>query len=574
MKPSLPVQHRLCWLYALLMTAVLFAFALTFTNVQYGTNDDAGIMRAFLGYATGTPVSIHIYIHGLLAWPLYWLSCAFPGQPWFTWVQLWLLALALTVVVKGVLQLFVHHEKPLWAGVLLAAAFLLTPGLKAVSRLTFTQTAAMLGMAAVMQMLSVDHSQKNRCVITGMAGATALLLLSYALRQQTLLPQLAFCGLVFLFIVEQNYGLGKHARRNLRPMLFSLLTAAAATVFMLGVRYWEEQQISEYIAWSNARAALLDYTDLNLISQEALASVGWSHETFRLFQKWCFLDSSITTESLLALAQSAAVREVSSFEAQLSQLWETLKTLVRQSRADIAGLCWFAIAGVFVLTGVLSRRQQNRSLLWFVAAALSGMTAMLLYLAWGNYLPLRAVMVVIFPAAAILFAVLPACGSTKNRVFVPLCCILCALYAAVSAAASLPQLLPVQDAANPMADLEEYALWEPENLFIHDHSLVGRDVDAFPDYSEGVPHNVTGWGGWEMRSPQSIKQFANFGVDLLQFEPEILLREDVFIASKRSDGPLSQLVNWVKAELGPDVECEFWAENGSIYIYHFVDNGA
>lgn len=223
-----------------------------------------------------------------------------------------------------------------------------------------------------------------------------------------------------------------------------------------------------------------------------------------------------------------------------------------------------------MLVGLTLRKKANPRLRLFVWTGLAGMTGMLLYLAWQNDLPLRAAMVVVLPAAGILFAALPACGG-RRRLLTPLCCILCAAYAVVYTASTLPQLLPVQDdeRGDPIADLVEYALWEPESLFIHDHSLAGNDVCAFPDYSEGIPRNVTGWGGWELRSPQSVEQFARFGIDLLNFQPQDLLREDVFVASARTDGPLEQLVNWMKAKLGPDVECEFWAENGSISIYHF-----
>ena len=60
-------MRRLSWLYALMMTAVLFAFALLFTEVRYGVNDDTSILRAFLGYGSEAPANMHIYIHGLLA---------------------------------------------------------------------------------------------------------------------------------------------------------------------------------------------------------------------------------------------------------------------------------------------------------------------------------------------------------------------------------------------------------------------------------------------------------------------------------------------------------------------------
>ena len=115
-------KRALCWLLALLMTAALFAFVALCCDVRFAVNDDSGILRAFLGYETGTPASFHIYIHGLLAKPLYWLSCAFPGVMWYSWMQLALLFLAQTVISKSIMQCFVKHEKPLWLGAVFAAA--------------------------------------------------------------------------------------------------------------------------------------------------------------------------------------------------------------------------------------------------------------------------------------------------------------------------------------------------------------------------------------------------------------------------------------------------------------------
>ena len=77
-----------CWLAGLGMTAAMFAFIFLVLDPQYAVNDDSGILRSFMGYETGVPAHFHIYLHGLLAWPLHWLGLAAPGVAWFSWMQL------------------------------------------------------------------------------------------------------------------------------------------------------------------------------------------------------------------------------------------------------------------------------------------------------------------------------------------------------------------------------------------------------------------------------------------------------------------------------------------------------
>ena len=102
-------KRALCWLYAGLMTAAVMVFVLLGTDMHYAVNDDAGILRAFLGYESGEPASFHIYIHGILAWPLWALSTLFPGLPWFSYAQLFMLALSCTVIAKSIMQAILHN---------------------------------------------------------------------------------------------------------------------------------------------------------------------------------------------------------------------------------------------------------------------------------------------------------------------------------------------------------------------------------------------------------------------------------------------------------------------------------
>ena len=86
-----------------------------------------------------------------------------------------------------------------------------------------------------------------------------------------------------------------------------------------------------------------------------------------------------------------------------------------------------------------------------------------------------------------------------------------------------------------------------------------------------MPHNITFWGGWGLRSPENRQLFERFGIDLDNFDPETLLREDVFIASGRVDPPPMLILNWLHERVSEDIDWEIWSEYGNVYIFHFYE---
>jgi len=563
-------KRALCWLYAALMTAVMMVFVLAFTDVTFAMNDDSGILRSFLGYESGTPASFHIYIHGLLAWPLYWLSGAFPGLPWFSYAQMALLALSCMVIAKSIMQSFLKYRKPLWAGAVLAAAFLVTLCMKYTIRFTFTQTSALLGAAAVAQIQSIEHDRGGWRVVLGMAGALALVAFSYALRQITALPVLAFCGLAWAAALAQQYG--RKQGRSVRPMILSLVMVAVVMLGLVTVREWEisHSDAQDYLAWQESNTEVIDFYGLHTVPEEAFEMVGWDPATRAMAQKWCFLDSDLSTEAFLELTEYMHAHDQRTVAERIGEAQETLVNAVRGNAEDMRCMLLGLLMGAAaLLCAVVCRR-------WVVvleiAAAVCGGAVMLFYLAYGGRLPLRALLMVLLPAAALFAGLLPCVIPKKAGLPLALCAAAIAVWCMCS---FLPGLLPNTEEdlelGNAMGDLEEYALSEPESLFIYDDTLVGADVRAFPYYTEEMPHNITFWGGWGLRSPESKQLFENFGIDLDNFDPYTLLRDDVFIASGRVDPPPTLILNWLREKVGENIDWEIWSEWGNVYIFHFYE---
>ncbi|MDD6141989.1 MAG: hypothetical protein PUD16_00645 [bacterium] len=563
--------RRMAWWISLGMTAALFAFMLCCLEVRYALNDDATTLRMFMGYETGRPASFHIYVHGLLAWPLHALGTLAPTVPWFTWMQLSFLFVSLTVIGKSIMQCFVKHEKPLWLGAVFSALFMAVLGLKYAARITFTQTAGMLGAAAVAQMLSIDH--ENGSTFRGMLGALALVVLGYALRQMTALAVIAFCGLAWLYIAWNDFGFGK--KRSMKPMLCALLAVALVMGGMMGARELEIELngMRDHLAWQKARINLVDYHTAARLPQEAIDAAGWSDAAHNMVSNWCFLDSSITTESFENALRVVEEMENLTFTDKAWEMLYTLAEAVYLNPVDMACLMLALGLWLFSLFFCLFTRRWKAACLLALGFAL--MLCMLCYLAWKGRLPIRGILMAALPFAAMVFCLLPASlpRGKAGLICALVIAVACAGYSADCMAQVLPPLFldEESDAAlgDAFGDMEEYALGEPESLFIYDLSMTGADLRAFPDYSEGMPHNVTFWGGWGMHSRENTELFASFGIDLDNFDPETFLRDDVYVASGRIDPPPTVILDWLNEQLDAEVDYEIWSEYGSVTIFHF-----
>lgn len=566
------VQKRgLCWLIAGVMTAALMAFVLLCTDVTFAANDDSSIMRAFMGYESGDPARVHLFIHGLLAQPLALLGTWFPGLPWFTYVQLALLALSAVVIAKSIMQSFVKHGRSMIAGALMAASFLLILCLKYMTLLTFTQTAAMLGAAAAAQLMSIEHERGAKHVIVGVAGALALVCLSYALRQNALLPMLAFCGLIFLAQLWEC----AEKKLPLRPMFISLAMIALVLGGMVGFRSLElsRPDMQDYLRWQEANTEIMDYTGIRSIPQEGFDAVGWDENDLAMAERWCFLSPDISTEAFQTLTEYVHEADTATIAQRLEKAWKLFCQTAAENRQDMRALVIAGFAALCCVALACCERKPRQlfSMLGMIVLA----AAMTAYLAMEGRLPLRALLIALLPPSAFFFAVMPEAISAWSKKVPPVFYAVILLTSLICASEIVPGLLIDEEeqwnSGNALTDLEEYAVYEPESLFLYDMSLTITDMRAFPPFPDGVPHNVSFWGGWPLRSPQSIQQFANYDIDLMNFQPEDLLRDNVYVASATIDPPPTVLLDWLRTEVSPDIECELYSEYGYVYIFQFCE---
>ena len=552
---------RLCWGLGAGITALLWGFLLCFSDIYFAANDDQFILRAMTGFQPGGTPDFHPFLLGFYVYPLRWLQRLFPGVAWYSLLELLLLALALTVILKSLLQCWLRAGRRLRTGLLLCAGYAALYGSNYLARVTFTVTGAMLGAAAVAQILSIDcQSASDRSLLRAMTLAILLLILCYGLRQLSLVPVLGYCGRFCSF-----FGFGKQTKRSARPML----VAAGLALLILGGLFAGRaleirlKQKQDALQWQQARSQVLDYINLKSLPSEALESVGWTDEQRILLDKWNTMDEAISTEALRSVRKNWYNSETTTTAGAAIEDLRWRSPWFVQTMVVLFGL------GLFALFCAFRNRRENP---WLpLALLMTGLLCFLFfcYLALKGRLPYRAVTVALLPAAAMVFCLLGECPlPTARKGWRAALGILLA----VSMAAPLPALLgAVRRRRSPWdynahADMDAQALTHPDLLLIYSTELV-NDMRMFPDMSQGVPQNLTFWGGWSRGSDEYNAKLAAFGLDGEHFTAADWLRPALrFISLK--EAPDEALLAYLRAELGT-VEWEAEKVSAGLYFFRF-----
>lgn len=557
---------RLCWCWGAGITALLWGFLLCFSDIYFATNDDQFILRAMTGFQPGGAPDFHLYLHGMYVYPLRWLQRLFPGVAWFSLLEIVLLSLAMTVILKSILQCWLRSGHNMWTGLALCAGFAVLYGLHYFARITYTVVGAMLGAAAAAQILSIDcQNISDRSIIRSMLLAVLLAALCYGLRQLSILPVLGYCGIAFLLRFFQCFGWGKQRKRSPRPML----AAAGLVVLVLGglaAAREAEIQLKEkrtYLDWQQARISVIDYINLETLPKEALDTVGWTDEQRILLDKWNTMDEAISTEALRSVRKNWYNSETTTTAGAAIEDLRWRSPWFVQTMVVLFGL------GLFALFCAFRNCRENP---WLpLALLMTGLLCFLFfcYLALKGRLPYRAVTVALLPAAAMVFCLLGECPlPTARKGWRAALGILLA----VSMAAPLPALLgAVRRRRSPWdynahADMDAQALAHPDLLLIYSTELV-NDMRMFPDMSQGVPQNLTFWGGWSRGSDEYNAKLAAFGLDGEHFTAADWLRPELrFISLK--EAPDEALLAYLRSELGP-VEWEAEKVSAGLYFFRF-----
>ena len=625
------------WIIGILLATLLFAALLLVTDFRYSGSDDAPILRSFMGYEGGVPARFHLYLHTVFAWLLHGLALLFPGVAWFSILQLFLLWLSCAVIGKSCVQAAgtsvpssagpAKRGLASLAGLAAAMIFLLVFGAYVLCRISYTTTAALLGAAAVAQLLSVDAHARPGRILRGMGLSVALLLCCYCLRQMSVLPPLAFwaLGLGGKILARARAAKGEaeaklpsaagegagpdssrrspQVRPAIKPLVYGALLCALCFGAFAGLRAAEisARGLHGFLDWQKARIQLFDYSSFNADqSPETLEKLGWSPAKMKLVANWFFMDSDITAEAFRTLyeAQPEAAYTFGDRAAGIPLVLDHFGRAEPPYRHAVLALLALWVYALLAPTAGGRRAGGNRPAAGrqrtAILLALPLGALMLFYLAYQGRLPLRAAASALLPLGAFLCVGLwPRAGTPPDTSANPTekragtgamatvragfratalagCLVLCALSVNATAQRLLAQPNPeAQDRLAAPDQLDEFAVDDPDVIIIYDLALGLSDGRLFPDTSGGIPGNTLFWGGWPARSPSWLYQLAQYGIDGGAFTAHDFLRENLVLAS--TDGePWQSLVTYVSEIAGP-VDWEVYGMHGYVTFFQLYE---
>lgn len=580
MRPHTASHRRtgMIWLVSFAVSTLMLLFYLLCCHKRYATVDDGLITRVFMGYIGGNIPTFHVYLNALLTYPLHWLAAAFPSVPWFTWMQLFFLWLSTAVFLSSMLRTFINHGHSFWLGLMGGLVFCYLFVMPYAISMTYTVTAAILGAAGIMQMLSIDYRRaSDGAIIRGMLLSLVLIVLGYSLRQMTLLPVLAFCGLAFAYCTAEYFGFGRGAKRSLRPMLISLLIAAVVLGSLIGLREVEirAKGATEHLKWQTSRIEVMDYLGVPDLPEDVRESIGWSQGHVKMARKWYFIGASTQDYETIA-SYSLASKPPQTTAQALQNAGAKLQAFAASEPNTMRTLRMLVLVLALCIIGLITQR---RGTLWrwlCLLLLVLGGSVMIGYLLLSRFV-LRGALTVYLPLAALLFGLIGAClPSRKGRWrsvliggMLVLTVVLLGEYALVNLPSQLkrPTLnLSFTEPDDVFRARDEYALAHPGTLFICDHNLV-KDYRLFPAAQDGVPQNLLIWGDWNYGSTEYRDMLASFGIDMDEIDASIFLRDNVRFLSDTREPSLDLPLSYIQEECGEELGYHLEEEYISVYAF-------
>lgn len=563
------------WPLGLLLSTVMMGCILLFFSMTYATVDDTLIMRQLMGFSVTEIPDFNMCVTFVLYYPLRWLSLAFPGLPWFSYMQLFLLWFASAVISKSILQCFANARRPLWQGLILAALFHFVLILRYECWVTFTVTAAVLGTAAVLQLLSIDteHCTGARWFFSAMLSLL-LIALSYGMREMSMFPSLAICAAAF---VVQGIRRKEAGLEWLRPLAATAAVVVLAVGAMLGIRALEikvKPGIQDYMAWQDARSRVWDFLGVENLPAETLEELGMSEKYAALLAEWYQMDGLLDLDTLTRMGDAIEAARDNSLAGHLERIGGQLTALLPADPIAARSFLALAVLGGCLLLFLFFKGQQSRrASVWGLALGLLFTAVLTLYLAYKGRLLTRTFVTVALPLAALFAGLLPGALKSNGKAGAALVCAamlaVCAVYAGPFLERHLSRELTDDElsAETALAAIDDYATANEEYLLIYDNTLSG-DSRMFPTTEYGISKNVHYWGGWNAHSPSYNALLESYGFDPDTWSLENFLDPDVRLICGRVEPPV-QLVEALN-ELC-EVDCYLDSEWDGLYSMYFEE---
>ena len=235
---------------SMMLSAVLFLIIYKFIPIVYSTNDDRMIAEIISGQFTGTPESYAIQMTYGFTWLLSKLYEFTRSLNWYGIILIFVQIFSFGTILYR-LQSFSKKWKNKMFLAVSAMAVFAAVWLKVYVQMTYTTTAAFVGMAAIFWYATSKTEWKNLLMVCLLAN------IAFSIRPNVFYMLLPATGLVYLWKL-----IGKKELKPLTIMAPFMILAVTASLFFVNFSAYQQEGWKEFMEFFQDRTDIYDFYDL------------------------------------------------------------------------------------------------------------------------------------------------------------------------------------------------------------------------------------------------------------------------------------------------------------------------
>lgn len=361
---------------SMFLSAVLFLIIYKFIPIVYSTNDDRMIAELVSGQFTGTPESYGIQMTFCFTW---FLSKLYEITRALNWYGIVLIAVQMFSFGAILYRIQSFSEK--WPGklvlMIMAIGAFVGIWLKVYVQLTYTTTAAFVGMAAIFWYATSKTGWKNILMVGILAN------IAFCIRPNIFYMLIPATGLVYLWKL-----IGKKDLKKLTIGAPFMILAVTAVLFVINAAAYSKEGWKEFRDFFDVRTNVYDYYDLLPYEEypELYEPYGISEEEFNMMRVYDYtvlgdLPKEFFPEYLEAVKELEKEQGITFVTKSV----DAVKTFVKDVLGNAYGIenALLFVAAVILL--ILLIWKKNYPLAIYLAVQSAAMCVLWLYFTyWGR----------------------------------------------------------------------------------------------------------------------------------------------------------------------------------------------
>lgn len=580
-------KQRWQWGISLIVTSLVYTFIFLTRDIIFSTNDDIRIMYALAGYNTGEPYPYHPFINFFLGKIISMMYQILPQIPWYGLFHVACLFVGCVVIGKCLLKNSVRKNNGILFPVVLHLFALFTVLIPVIVSMQFSTTPAVLGIAGVLLVLSLDvKKDTRRDKIFSSALSMIFLLICYMTRSFTWYFVMCFYALAMAYQIILLYP--KRKKRMKKWTIFFAIVLVTSVIAALGVKQISlalkaaAEENPEFEEYNDYRTDYQDYGKYVKYKEapEFYNSIGWSENNFRATRGLLFFDEGFNADTL------KEITEKYSSDGEKRDLQDTMftaKAIFDGYRVAKTAMCVVMLFFMLCIIYTAFNLKRWREGLCALCAA-AGYFFIYFVLAYRGRLPLRMFMAVTICASVFLIALFAKTFSWKpTKTILGKLVFAGAVFGMLGIAAyNVRAVYFTNDCTRPQTtttatkeqvlEMEQYAIEHKDNVYVYDFSVGTVQREPFVVYPKEKPTNCIISGGSYTFSTIYYKQLRANNLESLYWKD--FLRENIYFVSA-NERYVELMQDNISEEVGKTVEVrmikEFAADGAKVYQFYTSD---